>query len=111
MRSLLRKIRNFPLAIPESIPEELFTELLRGKDFRMERIVSKGHSSPESGWYDQDENEWVIVLKGEARISFSDGGVVHLSAGGYINIPARTRHKVIWTTPDKETIWLAIHYQ
>ncbi len=98
-------------SIPETISEELFTQILHGKDFRMERIVSKGHTSPESGWYDQDENEWVFVLQGEAKLLFSDQGVEHLSAGSYINIPARTKHKVIWTPSDRETIWLAIHYK
>ncbi len=98
-------------SIPENVSEEIFTQLLHGQDFRVERIVSKGHASPESGWYDQDENEWVVVLQGEARLSFPGQRVEHLSAGSYINIPARTRHRVIWTPPDKETIWLAIHYK
>ena len=66
--------------------------------------------SPESGWYDQDANEWVIVLKGEAKVSFENGDLFHLSAGDYLNIPAHIRHKVLWTTPDTETIWLAVHY-
>lgn len=97
-------------SVPESISEELFSELLRGRSFRMERIVSRGHRSPPSGWYDQDEHEWVVVLQGEAKISFADGSDVHLLPGSYINIPARVRHKVTWTPPDRETIWLAIHY-
>ncbi len=96
--------------IPESIGEELFSELLRGREFRVERIVSKGHTSPESGWYDQKEHEWVMVLQGEAKLSFEDERVEQLVAGSYINIPAGVRHRVIWTAPGVETIWLAIHY-
>jgi cupin 2 domain-containing protein len=97
-------------AIPEDLSEEAFTELLQGENFRLERIVSRGHSSPETDWYDQQQHEWVMVLKGEAKITFEDNRTEHLVAGSYINIPASTRHKVTWTTPDSETIWLAIHY-
>jgi cupin 2 domain-containing protein len=98
-------------SIPVDIGEELFTELVRGENLKIERIISQGQSSPASGWYDQDENEWVIVIKGEAKISFEDDSVVHLKAGSYINIPANTKHKVAWTRPDTETIWLAVHYK
>ena len=34
---------------------------------KIERIVSRGHASPEDFWYDQEENEWVMVVKGTAR--------------------------------------------
>ena len=98
-------------SIPVDIGEEIFTELVRGENLRIDRIISKGQSSPASGWYDQDENEWVMVVKGEAKISFEDDSIVHLKAGGYINIPAHTKHKVAWTKPDTETIWLAVHYK
>ena len=77
---------------------------------RIERIISTGQKSPESGWYDQDDNEWVMVLKGAARLSFDDRTSVHLREGDFINIPAHKRHRVDWTDPDKETIWLAVHY-
>ena len=97
-------------SIPDVIGEELFSQILQGSDFRVERIISKGHTSPESGWYDQSDNEWVIVLQGEAKLTFADDHSEHLVAGSYINIPARTKHKVTWTSPDIETIWLAIHY-
>ena len=91
--------------------EEQFSELVRGNNVRVERIVSKGHSSPASGWYDQAENEWVAVLKGAAKIAFESGDEVHLIAGNHLTIPAHTKHKVTWTTPDIETIWLAVHYK
>ncbi len=97
--------------IPEDISEEIFTEIARGKNIKIERIISKGHISPESGWYDQDSNEWIVVLKGEAKLSFENGNDVHLVAGSHLTIPRRTKHKVTWTTPNTETIWLAIHYK
>lgn len=95
--------------IPSELKEELFEELLCKENIKIERIISKGHSSPKSGWYKQKNNEWVIVLQGEAVIAFEDEKM-HLNAGDYLNIPAYTKHKVKWTLPNSETIWLAIHY-
>ena len=97
-------------SIPQQLSEEIFSDLLRGENVRIERIVSKGHSSPASGWYDQADNEWVAVLKGAARIAFENGEEVELTSGCYLTIPAHTKHKVTWTTPDTETVWLAVHY-
>ncbi len=81
-----------------------------GDGIRIERIISKGHSSPQSGWYDQDKNEWVLLLKGEAVLLFADESSANLKSGDFINIPAHKKHKVEWTDPDTETIWLAVHY-
>jgi len=96
--------------IPGNMEKEVFELLAQNHAVVIERIISKGHKSPESGWYDQEKNEWVLVLKGEAILSFEDQSSVKLSEGDFINIPARKKHKVAWTDPDKETIWLAIHY-
>ena len=97
-------------AIPDDLSAEIFEELAGNKNVKIERIISKGHSSPDVGWYEQEQNEWVIVLKGEARLSFADKASVTLKEGDYINIPAHQKHKVDWTAPDQETIWLAVHY-
>jgi cupin 2 domain-containing protein len=72
-------------------------------------IVSVGHASPEGFWYDQPQNEWVVVLRGAARIQFEDERV-ELRPGDWIHIPAHRRHRVEWTTPDEPTLWLAVHY-
>ncbi|OEY68087.1 cupin [Marinobacter sp. X15-166B] len=106
----MANIDNLFESLPESIDEEVFTEIIRGETIKIERIVSKGHTSPKSGWYDQKANEWVVLLKGEAKLAFANGNDVHLMPGSHVNIPAHTRHKVRWTTPETETIWLAIHY-
>jgi cupin 2 domain-containing protein len=98
-------------SIPKNLDEEIFENLLQSKDIRIERIISKGHSSPVSGWYDQELNEWVIILKGGAIISFETVKEIILGVGDYINIPAHAKHKVSWTNPEMETIWLAIHYK
>ena len=104
------EIGNLFEPIPEKISAEIFSELVRADNVRVERIVSHGHSSPPSGWYDQTENEWVAVLRGAAKIAFENGDEVHLTEGCHLTIPAHTKHKVTWTTPDTETIWLAVHY-
>lgn len=102
---------NIFAALPEDLSREVFEDLCRSRSVRIERIVSKGHTSPETGWYDQEENEWVMVLKGRATLEFEDGTVCSLAAGDYVNIPAHAKHKVAWTEPDEETVWLAVFYQ
>ena len=97
-------------AIPKNLDKEIVESLVKSDRVRIERIISKGHVSPESGWYDQDENEWVILLKGEAILLFEDESSIKLIAGDFINIAAHKKHKVTWTKPNVETIWLAIHY-
>ena len=97
-------------AIPNDIGDEVFDTLIENTNIKIERIVSRGHHSPMSGWYDQDKNEWVIVLKGAAVLSFVDGSTVNLKSGDYINLSAHRKHRVEWTDPDVETIWLAVHY-
>jgi len=103
-------MKNIFDAIPDHLEAELFEQLVGSEQVQIERIVSKGHNSSESGWYDQEKNEWVILLKGEAILAFEDQSSVHLKEGDFINIPAHRKHKVDWTTPDQETIWLAVHY-
>ena len=104
------KANNIFKLIPGKLDHELVESLVKNKDICLERIISKGHVSPTSGWYDQPKNEWVIVLKGDAIITFQDGDDLRLSAGDYIDIPAHKKHRVSWTDPGNETIWLAVHY-
>lgn len=98
--------------IPAILPNESFEEILTGSTFRMERIVSRGHASDEGFWYDQEENEWVILLQGSARLRFKGREEpVVLQPGDYIQIPQHSRHRVEWTDPACETVWLAVHYK
>jgi cupin 2 domain-containing protein len=96
--------------IPATLEKELFTDLLRTSKFRIERVVSQGHCAPEGFWYDQNQNEWVLLLSGAARLAFADEGKIELHPGSYLNIPAHERHRVEWTDPNEQTVWLAIHY-
>lgn len=95
--------------IPFNLQEEIFQNILNHKEIKIERIISKGHCSAPDFWYDQNENEWVLLIKGEAKLQF-EKNIRHLFPGDYLNIPAHTRHRVQWTTLDEETIWLAIFY-
>jgi cupin 2 domain-containing protein len=103
-------VGNIFSSLPDRLEHELFEELLHHKNIKIERIVSRGHASPANGWYDQNENEWVVVLEGSGTILFENGEEVNLVKGDYLNIQAHTRHKVSWTDPKGVTIWLAIHY-
>ena len=97
--------------IPEHLPDELFEEILQTESFTLERIVSRGHSTPPGQWYDQEKNEWVMVLKGRAGLSFEgEDEIVVMERGEYIHIPAHQKHRVEWTDPEGETLWLALHY-
>lgn len=97
--------------LPEHVANELTAVLLTTSNIRIERIVSTGHCSPDGFWYDQPQAEWVLVLKGHAKLRFEEGDVnVDLKPGDFVNIPAHCRHRVEWTTTSEPTVWIAIHY-
>ena len=96
--------------VPESLPNEIFEQIIATEDVRIERIISHGHNSPEQGWYDQAENEWVLVLSGFGVIEYDDGQQFRLQHGDYLNIPAHQKHRVIETSTQEATIWLAVFY-
>ena len=96
--------------IPKDLPDELFETLVKTDSVHIERIVSRGHTSPEEGWYEQDKNEFVLVLKGAARLEFEDGRVVSMGVGDWVEIVVHERHRVVWTDEEGETVWVAVHY-
>ena len=96
---------------PAGVAGEFFEALAGSGRTRVERIVSRGDVSPEGFWYDQDDHEFVVVLRGAARLRFEDPDeVVGLSPGDHLTIPARRRHRVDWTDPDGPTVWLAVFF-
>lgn len=103
-------MKNIFQDLPQNLEHEVFEILASSNTVKIERIVSKGHTSPQTGWYDQAQSEWVIVLQGEAIVSFEDGESVRLWPGCYLNISPHRKHRVDWTDPNTETIWLAVHY-
>jgi cupin 2 domain-containing protein len=107
-----RKAENLFDDIPADLPDELFTRLLRTGTIRVERIVSQAQASSPGFWYDQDDNEWVLVIEGSAVIEFEgEAEPVELRRGCYLNIPAHARHRVVRTSAKQKTVWLAIHYR
>ena len=96
--------------IPAPLSVEFAETLVEAKQVRIERIVSRGHASPEGLWYDQDQNEWVLLVQGAARLQM-ENEVVTLNPGDWIDIPAHCKHRVESTTPDGPTLWLAVFYK
>ena len=98
--------------IPIRLPDEFVETLVQADSIRIERIVSHGHASPQGFWCDQPEHEWVVLLRGAARLRFEgQEPPLEMTPGDFVNIPAHRRHRVEWTTPDEPTIWLAVHYR
>ena len=98
--------------IPAGLPDELIDLLCQSADVRIERIVSRGHSSPDGFWYDQEWHEFLLLMSGRARLGFDDGSpFVELNPGDWLDIKAHVRHRVEWTAPDADTVWLAVHYR
>jgi cupin 2 domain-containing protein len=103
------KGNNFFENLPQNFPQEVIQTLIQARDIRIERIISYGHSSPVDFWYNQSEQEWVIVLKGAARLEFEEG-MIEMKVGDYLHIPAFKKHRVDWTSPDEPTIWLGVFF-
>ena len=104
-------IKNIFNNIPEDLPDELVEILSESGKIRIERIVSRGHSSAPGQWYDQKRDEFVLLLSGEARLRFrKDDRTVDMKAGDYLIIPAHEQHRVEMTSPDENTVWLAVHF-
>ena len=105
-------IFNLYARVPDTLPQELVETLLETRAFQLERIVSAGHRTAAGEWYDQDRNEWVILISGRAGLLFEGEPEPRvLGPGDYVLIPAHRRHRVEWTDPAEKTFWLALHYE
>ena len=99
--------------IPGKFPEEISAVLAGSDSVSIERIVSAGHASPKDFWYDQERNEWVLLLSGAAVLLIEgEAGIeeAELKPGDYLLIPAHQRHRVESTSPTEKTIWLAVFF-
>jgi cupin 2 domain-containing protein len=94
--------------VPASLPDEHFETLGFGANVRVERIVSRGHASPPGFWYCQEEDEFVLLVSGGARLEIEGQGEVTLRPGAWVDLPRGVRHRVSYTEPGVDTIWLAV---
>ncbi len=102
----MENLFNLPVNLPNT---ELFEPLIRNDSILIERIVSTGQTTPAGEWYDQQQDEWVILLQGRAILGYVDGSTLTLQAGDHVFIPARQKHRVDYTSNDPVCIWLAVH--
>jgi len=90
---------------------ETIETLFARAGLRIERIVSRGDTSPPGFWYDQDWGEWVIVLAGAADLLIDgENSARRLGPGDSLDLPAHQRHRVEWTSDNPPTVWLVVHY-
>ena len=91
--------------------DEIFEELMAGRQFKLERIVSTGQATPEGEWLQQAKDEWVVLLSGAATLSFQDPARhVDLVPGDFVHSPGKLRHRVEQTAENETTVWLALHF-
>ena len=70
----------------------------------IEHILSS--AAVEAVDYDQDHDEWVLVVEGSATLDV-EGEAVALAEGDWIVLRAHQRHRVVATA--QGTRWLAVH--
>ena len=95
--------------LQEPLPkEEVFDDLISAEDVKIERIVSNGQTTPTGEWYDQDQDEWVVLVQGQAELEYENGDKQRLTARDHVLIPARLRHRVVYASADPPCIWIAV---
>lgn len=108
---MIPEVDNLFNRIPQKLQEELAEILMQRGPLRIERIISEGHTTPAGKWYEQEKDEWVLLLSGGASLLFSgEESAVALNPGDHILIPAGCRHRVEQCDPQQKTIWLAVHF-
>jgi cupin 2 domain-containing protein len=96
----------------QQLPDEVANLLLDRPTLRIERIVSTGQTTSEGQWYDQETDEWVLLVEGAARLRIEgEREDRELGEGDWILLPAHCRHRVTWTRAEPPTVWLAVHFR
>jgi cupin 2 domain-containing protein len=102
-------VANLLAELPTALAEERFEVLASGPAVRIERIVSPPQATP-GEWYDQDGDEWVVLLAGGATLEIAGRPPIALAPGDHLVLPAHQRHRVLNTAAEGLTVWLAVHY-
>lgn len=101
-------MKNLFADLPVLATGEAFDELQRCRNVRIERIASS--PVPDPVWYDQQQDEWVLLLAGRARLEVA-GQIKEMGPGDHLFIPAHTRHRVLATSDEPRCLWLAVHIE
>ena len=104
------EVKNIYKLPDKLLQAELFETLLDNDRVLIEKVVSTGQVTPQGEWYDQDKDEWLIVLQGEGELSYEDGSRIKLAVGDYSFIPAHHKHRVEYTSTEPACIWLTIFF-
>ncbi|AMP01295.1 hypothetical protein CAter282_3508 [Collimonas arenae] len=98
--------------LPLDSSAEVFELLHERAGLKIERIVSNGQASPPGFWYDNPQEEWVLLLSGSAGLTLEGAREEHvMQPGTWLHIPAHCRHRIEWTDANQPTIWLAVHHE
>ena len=89
--------------------EENFFEIFKNETIKIEKIVSNGQISPENFWYEQEKSEFILLLEGFAILEF-ENREVELKKGDCLNIKAKQKHRVKFTSLNEPTIWFTVFY-
>lgn len=100
----------FDLSSTQDFSKEIFDILFQNEKVKIERIISTGQITPEGTWYDSAQNEWIVLLQGEAELTFKDGEMKKLQEGTVLLISAHRKHRVTYTSSNPQCIWLAVHF-
>jgi cupin 2 domain-containing protein len=107
----LTVLQNIFSNLPDASVSEIFQTIAQNGVVRIERIISHGQITPEGEWFDQELDEWVLLLSGSAELFFENNATpLPMNPGDYVLIAARQRHRVVWTDPNVQTVWLAVHF-
>ncbi|AJI55050.1 mannose-6-phosphate isomerase family protein [Francisella philomiragia] len=102
----MKKCINLFDVIPSTSNNEIFVDLLKSDNIHIEMIISYGQVTPIDEPYIQSHDEWVVVLKGMAKLRLDNNDYI-LDEGEHLFIPKNTKHWVTYT--ENPTIWLALH--
>ncbi len=105
-------MENLFAGVPRALDEERIDVLIETPHLRLERIVSTGQATPAGQFYDQDEAEWVLLLRGSAGLRYGDSDTIErLKPGDHVVIPAHRKHRVEWTDAAEPTVWLTLRFR
>ncbi len=94
---------------PENEPE-IFKSINLLANARIE-LVRSNHNKIPSRIYYQEEEEFVMIVRGKAKLLLEQNGkpeTVEMNPGDYLTIPRYTKHTVMET--EKDTYWVTVFY-